>query len=114
MAASFSPCASNLCLAFCSCTSCALQKGHQSAERKNRRTVPFDPFKVSFDCPWPNWSCAANVGAFCPTGRPIVAATLLVDDFSCAFGKARKLITKKIAGTNFIYRPQYDSAKSDP
>jgi len=30
-------------------TSCALQKGHQSAERKKRRTVPFAPLSDSLD-----------------------------------------------------------------
>src|SRR6267378_1111621 len=42
MAASFSPCASNRCFVLCSCTSCALQKGHQSAERKERTPAPVD------------------------------------------------------------------------
>ena len=47
-------CCSNVALAFCSCTSCALQNGHQSAERKKSMTVPLEPFKDSFDCLWPN------------------------------------------------------------
>src|SRR5260370_40089640 len=46
MAASLIPCFSNLSVAACSSTSCALQKGHQSAERKNSRMVPFVPFNV--------------------------------------------------------------------
>src|SRR5229473_1048737 len=97
MAASFNPCASNLCFAFCSCTSCALQKGHQSAERKKRSTVPFGPLSVSLDCSCPNWSRMENAGAFCLT-----AETLLADESSCAFNQGKKLIKNKNAAENFM------------
>src|SRR5208283_263565 len=70
MAASLSPCASNRSLAFCSCTSCALQNGHKSAERTKSRTVPVVPCRVSFDCLFPNWSFSVNGGAFSPTSSP--------------------------------------------
>jgi hypothetical protein len=71
MAASLTPCFSNRGMALCSWTSCPLQKGHQSADRKKRRTVPFLPFKVSRVCTLPNWSCTEKAGAFWPTASPI-------------------------------------------
>src|ERR1700752_5214025 len=101
MAASFRLCASNLCFAFCSCTSCALQKGHQSAERKKRSTVPFGPLSVSLDCSCPNWSGMENAGPFCPTESP-TAETLLADKSSCAFNQGKKLIKNKSAAENFM------------
>src|SRR5260370_16930530 len=75
IAASFSPCASNLCFAFCSCTSCALQKGHQSAERKKRSTVPFDPLSVALDCLWPNSSPRTKPPVAWPISPPPHGAT---------------------------------------
>src|SRR5256885_1000025 len=71
MAASLTPCFSNRGIALCSWTSCPLQNGHQSAERKKRRTVPFVPFKLSRVCISPNWSRAEKAGAFWPTASPI-------------------------------------------
>src|SRR5579862_43191 len=74
MAAILIPCFSNRAFAFCSSTSCPLQYGHQSAERKKRRTVPFGPFKVSRVCSRPNWSRSEKAGAFWPTASPIAAS----------------------------------------
>src|ERR1700687_1462554 len=71
MAASLTPCFSNRGMALCSWTSCPLQNGHQSAERKKRRTVPFVPFKVLRVCTFPNWSRMEKVGAFWPTASPM-------------------------------------------
>src|SRR6266851_5162419 len=70
MAANLIPCASNRCFAPCSCTSCALQYGHQSAERKNSTTVPFGLFRLSLDISRPNWSWAVKDGIFRPTFEP--------------------------------------------
>src|SRR6266436_5107803 len=71
MAASLTPCFSNRGMALCSWTSCPLQNGHQSAERKKRRTVPFVPFKVSRVCTRPNWSRIEKAGAFWPIPSPM-------------------------------------------
>src|ERR1700680_457449 len=70
MAASLTRCFSNRGIALCSWTSCPLQKGHQSAERKKSRTVPFAPFNVSRVCVRPSWSRTEKPGAFCPTASP--------------------------------------------
>ena len=45
MAANPMPSCWNLSRAFCNWTSCCLQKGHQSAERKNSSTTPLDPIR---------------------------------------------------------------------
>src|SRR5579859_1352475 len=71
MAASVTPCLANRGMALCSWTSCPLQKGHQSAERKKRRTVPFAPLRDSSVCTRPNWSRAENGGACWPVARPM-------------------------------------------
>src|SRR6516165_5780385 len=71
MAANLIPCVSNCCLAPCSFTSCALQYGHQSAERKKRSTVPFGLFRLSLDNSCPNWSRAVKSGIFRPTFEPV-------------------------------------------
>jgi len=47
-------CASISSLPLAAARACALQKGHQSAERKNRMTVPFGLLSVSLVCSWPN------------------------------------------------------------
>src|SRR6267143_1644127 len=75
MAANLIPCPSKRCLAFCSCTSCALQNGHQSAERKKRSTTPREPFRVSLDRSCPNWSWATKGGIFCPALDPVKGET---------------------------------------
>src|SRR6266851_2068290 len=82
MAANLIPCASNFCFVFCSCTSCALQNGHQSAERKNKSTVPFVPFSVSLDTSSPNWSRAVKGGIFWPTFGPVNRAGRGEEDLS--------------------------------
>ena len=103
MAATLMPRASNFCFAFCSWTSCALQKGHQSAERKKSRTVPFAPFNVSMDWSWPNWSRSAKAGAFCPTCNPTAGATGgLLDGSSCARPRLKNPKTNTTARTNRI------------
>src|SRR5713226_85832 len=71
MEANLIPLVSKRCFAFCSCTSCALQNGHQSAERKNKSTVPFVPFSVSLGTSSPNWSRAVKGGIFWPTFGPV-------------------------------------------
>src|SRR5262244_3168419 len=102
MAASLSPCSANFCLAFCNWTSCALQKGHQSADRKKRITVPREPLSVLLDCSCPNWSRRANAGAGCPIGSPIEAADGA--DGICADTRAAKAKPKprRTAAPNFI------------
>src|SRR5260370_21093707 len=75
MAANLIACASNRCFAACSCTSCALQYGHQSAERKNSTTVPFGLFRLSLDISRPNWSRAVKGGIFRSTFEPVRGET---------------------------------------
>ena len=52
-----------------------LQNGHQSAERKNKSTVPFVPFSASLDTSLPNWSRAVKVAIFWPTLDPVKGET---------------------------------------
>src|SRR5436190_3281486 len=96
MAASLTPCFSNRGIALCSWTSCALQNGHQSAERKKRRTVPFVPFKLSRVCTRPNWSRTEKAGAFWPTATPIdinsMEAILIVSSYSDSFAPGTFLV----------------------
>src|SRR5271155_319239 len=72
MAATPSPCfriASRCCS---SSTSWILQKGHQSAERKNTSMAPFGPMmdlRVWFR---PSWSCAEKPGTCWPTSGPVL------------------------------------------
>src|SRR5258708_3077045 len=72
MAATPSPCfriAFKLCS---SSTSWILQKGHQSAERKNTSIAPFGPMMDLRLWFRPSWSCAEKAGTCWPTSGPVL------------------------------------------
>ena len=54
MAASPMPLCRNVSRAFCNWTSCCLQNGHQSAERKNSSTTPLGPIRDERLCSFAN------------------------------------------------------------
>ena len=70
--------------------------------------MPFDPFNVSLDCSLPNWSRAANAGAFCPTDSPIPSAEPFFAGFSCPFARTTKPVKNNAAAKNFIHPPPPD------
>src|SRR5260221_14367051 len=90
----------NLCWACCNSTSCILQYGHQSAERKNKSTVPFFPATVLFVCSLPNWSRALKGGAGSPSPGPAFSLGTAWGKFSspdgCFEAKRREEVQKKV------------------
>ena len=65
------PIASNWSEISVSCTSCALQKGHQSKERLSINSSPFSPFNSSKVRKLPSWSGAEISGIDAPTGNSV-------------------------------------------
>ena len=80
MAATPSPRARSSSRRPCSSTSCALQYGHQSAERWNSKIAPFGPKTESSVRSRPFWSDKLKVGTCSPTCGPSSATLMGVLD----------------------------------
>src|SRR5712691_2100 len=64
----------------CSSTSCVLQYGHQSADRKNTSTTPLGPITDWSVRGWPVWSGRLNAGTAAPTRGPSFSTSIVSAD----------------------------------